>query len=91
MEKIYYLSREQYEAVKASWKSEKQHSAWKHIVYNVLRDKDPKHGFHEKKGNIQGNDPWFRYKEALRQIRYYTKDGKCLGIDLPADFLAKLV
>ena len=91
MEKTYYLSREQYEIVKVSWKSEKQHSAWKHIVYNILRDKDPKNGFHEKKKNIQGDNPWFGYREALFQAKYYTKNGKCLGIDLPAEFVLKLL
>lgn len=99
MEKTYYLNREQYNAVKDHWKTKSSHRAWEHVVYNVLRDKDPKNGFHEKKSNIQGNDPWHGFKFALSQAKWYIKpfpgmttfDFKAhFGIDLPEGLREKL-
>ena len=68
MEKQYYISKEQYQAVKAAWKIGRR-IAWDHVIYNVLRDKPISTGFCENKSNPQGNDTWFALKQAISSAR----------------------
>ena len=49
----------------AAWAAKKEHTAAEHIIYNVLRGKSVTLGFKEKSNNIQGNDPWFGFNNAL--------------------------
>ena len=65
MEKQYYISKEQFIALTAAWKAHYGHSAAEHIIYNILRSKDAKLGFVDRKRNIQGDSPWYAYKLAL--------------------------
>lgn len=65
MEKQYYISKEQFIALTAAWKASAAHSAAEHIIYNILRSKDAKLGFVERKRNIQGDSPWYAFKCAL--------------------------
>jgi hypothetical protein len=60
----YNITKEQYQAIIATWKAHKEHNATQHILYNLLRSKDLKLGFCERKANIQGNDPWFAFSTA---------------------------
>ena len=98
MEKQYYISKEQFETAKATWKSnQKTHSAWEHIIYNILRSKDMRNGFCAKTKNIQANDSWFRYNDALRTARWYCNPKRNLdifkkrfGIEMPQDLSDRL-
>jgi len=65
MEKQYFISKEQFVALLAAWKASTHHTAAEHIIYNILRSKDARLGFIERKSNIQGDDPWYAYKLAL--------------------------
>lgn len=69
MEKQFYISKEQYAALIAAWKSRKAHSSMEHIIYNLLRSKPAKLGFVERKNNIQGNNSWYAYNEALKSAK----------------------
>jgi hypothetical protein len=60
----YNITKEQYQSIIATWKAHKEHNATQHILYNLLRSKDLKLGFCERKANIQGNDPWFAFNKA---------------------------
>lgn len=71
--KTYSLSKEDYQTLKAHWsKNYRGYRSCEMVIYNLLRDKPAKNGFVEKKKNIQGNDPWFGFREALKQAFYYT-------------------
>lgn len=72
MEKSYYITKEEFTTVKATWKAETCHSARDHIIYNILRSKPADYGFEVKKSNIQGNDPWFAYNQALRDAKGFV-------------------
>ena len=79
--KTYSLSKEDYQTLKAHWsKNYRGYRSCEMVIYNLLRDKPAKNGFVEKKKNIQGNDPWFGFREALKEsYRYaYTKDSPWL-------------
>lgn len=90
----YLISKEDYLTLKATWKKQNR-SAWEHVVYNILRSKDPKNGFCLKTKNIQGDDPWYAYKKAKRWAMFYTYPSppglrpntfnfkECFGIDIP--------
>lgn len=69
MEKQYYITKEQFTALTAAWRAKASHSATEHIIYNILRSKDAKLGFVERAKNIQGNDSWYAYKEALKAAK----------------------
>jgi len=69
MEKQYYITKEQFTAMLAAWRSKTEHTAGQHIIYNILRSKPAKLGFAEKQKNIQGNDPWFAFKQALIEAK----------------------
>lgn len=93
--KEYYISREQYLTVKATWK-ETTHGADTHIIYNVLRSKPIDLGFTERKKGIQNNDPWFSFKEALRTARWIVSSKPELfkavfGIEVPKDLIYRLM
>jgi len=98
MEKQYFISKEQFETAKATWKSnQKTHSAWHHIIYNILRSKDIRNGFCEKTKNIQGNDSWFGFNDSLRTARWYCDPKrnpdlfkKHFGIDIPDGLIDRL-
>jgi len=66
MEKQYYITKEQYESLKAAWATHSMHDAKMHIIYNILRSKPAKHGFTEKTKHIQGNDPWYGFNVAKK-------------------------
>lgn len=73
--RTYYVSKEEYLALKAHWsKNHWQHGAKDMVVYNVLRGKPARNGFVEKKRHLQGNDPWFAYKLACSNALNYTHD-----------------
>ena len=79
--KNYFLSKEDYLTLKAHWAQHHWQSGAKEmIIYNVLRSKPIRNGFTARKKNIQGNDPWFGFREALKEsYRYaYTKDSPWL-------------
>ena len=65
MEKTYYISKEQFTTLTTTWANTKDHSAWQHIIYNILRDKPADLGFTQKTKNIQGNNPWYAFNNAL--------------------------
>jgi hypothetical protein len=73
MEKNFLVSREEYLVAKATWKNKANPVASEMIIYNVIRGKDKKNGFCEKKKHIQGNDPWFAYNEALFRAKIFIK------------------
>jgi hypothetical protein len=98
MEKTFYISKEQFNAVTAAWKNSKDHTAAEHIVYNVLRNKPVDNGFTEKHKNIQGCDSWYGFNQALSNARWMCKlqnDSKKqhfkqrFGIDMPEDIVSK--
>ena len=60
----YNITKEQYLAVLAAWKSKESHTAEEHIIYNLLRSKPLELGFNSRAKNIQGNDPWFAFNVA---------------------------
>ena len=65
MEKQFNITKEQYLTMLATWRATKAHDAADQILYNILRTKPADRGFTEKTKNIQGNDPWFAYHNAL--------------------------
>lgn len=69
MENQFNITKEQYLTMLATWKAKKEHDAADIILYNILRTKPADRGFTEKTKNIQGNDPWFAYHEALNLAR----------------------
>ena len=69
MEKTYFITKEQYLAVKQAWAARSNHSAADIIIYNALRSKPLRNGFVERLKNIQGNDTWYSYKEALKNAQ----------------------
>jgi len=71
MEKTYYISREQYLTIKATWAAKHDHTAWQHIIYNILRNKPADYGFIARNKHIQGDNPWFAYNEALATAKNY--------------------
>lgn len=95
MQKQFYISKEQYNIVKSTWKTS-HHSAPYHIIYNILRSKKPTNGFNAKTKNIQGNDPWFGYHSALRVAKNYCHPiynlsfKHIFGIDIPENIKEKL-
>ena len=71
--KNYFLNKEDYLTLKAHWAQHHWQSGAKEmIIYNILRSKPARNGFTTRKKNIQGNDPWFGFREALKQAFYYT-------------------
>lgn len=105
MEKTYYLTKEQFFAMTAAWKSKNSHTAAEHLMYNILRSKPADHGFTEKyKDILPSGDPlkWKAFNEALanakwsiktRQFGDYKPDvyfKSVFGIDIPADLNDKL-
>jgi hypothetical protein len=70
----YNFTKEQFLAAKQAWKTIIQPTAEMHIIYNFIRSKPIKHGFSEKKKNIQGNDPWYAFNNALWSTKYYTNE-----------------
>jgi len=98
MEKQYYISKEQFETAKATWKSnQKTHSAWEHIIYNILRSKKPSTGFCEKTKAIQGNNLWHAYDNAFREAKWHcsprgnvTLFKERFGIEMPQDLSDRL-
>jgi len=73
MENQYYISKEQFLTLKAKWKESNNHSASDMIVYNILRSKPADHGFVAKRKNIQGNNEWHAFNEALWYASYTKK------------------
>jgi hypothetical protein len=67
MEQQYYISKEQFTALTAAWRSRKDHTAAEHIIYNVLRGKPAKQGFKQREKHVQGNDPWYAFSCALSE------------------------
>jgi len=73
MEKQYYISKEQFLALKAKWKESAYHSASDMIIYNILRSKPADNGFAPKTKNIQGINEWYAFNEALWNANYQMK------------------
>lgn len=93
MEKTYYITKEEFCAVKEAWKAKQNREAWEHIIYNILRSKEADNGFCPKTKNIQGNDPWHNYNNALMRASYMLKHYKFsdyFNIEMPEGFLEKL-
>lgn len=66
MEKTHYISREDYINVKAAWKLRHSgESAVGMVIYNVLRSKPAASGFVPKTKNVQGNDEWYAFNQAM--------------------------
>ena len=65
MEKEFYITKEQFIALKEAWKKKSTHSAAEIIIYNILRSKPADNGFCPKTKNIQGNDEWYGFNQAL--------------------------
>ena len=92
----FYITKEQFLVMKATWAAKETHEAWHHIIYNVLRSKPIDLGFTIKKHHIQGDDEWYGFNDALRNASLYAKRYPNLikenfGIDAPEDLLNKLV
>lgn len=68
------LSNEQYRTVIANWKRKAEHTVEEHIVYNVLRGKDPELGFNALTNTgrlkLYLNDPWGAFNDAAKNIQY---------------------
>lgn len=73
MEKEYYITKEQFNALKPAWKAKSSHSAKEMIIYNILRSKPADNGFCPKTKNIQGNDEWYGYKEAWQSAKWFCE------------------
>lgn len=71
MEKQYLITKDEYQTVKQHWVSVKEHPAWHHIIYNILRSKPSDHGFSERASNFQANDPWYGYNAPLREAQRF--------------------
>ena len=69
MENQFNITKEQYLTMLATWKAKKAHDAADIILYNILRVKSVDRGFIAKGKNIQGDDPWFAYHNALHNAR----------------------
>lgn len=65
MEKQYYISREDFIQLKEEWKKKKNHDASDMLIYNILRNKPADNGFCPKTKNIQSNDEWHGFNDAL--------------------------
>jgi hypothetical protein len=102
MENQFNITKEQYLTMLSTWRAKKAHDAADQILYNILRTKPADRGFTAKGKNIQGNDPWFAYHNALFLARNrvrITSSGlearkeafkKTFGFDAPDDIAAKL-
>ena len=94
MEKTYFLeTKEQFEAVRFEWseyiRNGGKPTAAQLIFYNVLRSKDPLHGFSpikSKKKLMNGLDKWFGTKLSLNKINYICKWGRNNLNDLKEPF-----
>lgn len=64
MEKQYYISKEQFLALKEAWKKIAHPTASDMIIYNILRSKPADNGFSPKTKNIQANDEWRGFNAA---------------------------
>lgn len=64
MEKEFYITKEQFIALKEAWKKRSYHSAKDVIIYNILRSKPADNGFCPKTKNIQGNNEWYAFNTA---------------------------
>lgn len=98
MEKEYFISKEEFLAVKETWAKRPNNIAFadEHIIYNALRSLPLDRGFTEKKKNIQGNTPWYAFIKAKMVAYWRTKRAlpgefkKQYGIDIPDGLLDKL-
>lgn len=66
----YYLTKEEYLAVKAVWSAMSKHSPQDLIIYNILRGKPVKNGFKESTKQILGNNPWFTL-DKYKMLAYF--------------------
>ena len=69
MKKQYLITKDEYQTMKQHWVSTKNHPAWHHIIYNILRSKPSDYGFTDRTSNFQGNDPWYGYNNPLREAQ----------------------
>jgi hypothetical protein len=69
MENQFNITKEQYLTMRSTWAAKKHHDASDIILYNILRTKPADRGFSAKDKNIQANDPWFAYHNALYSAR----------------------
>ena len=74
MEKQYYISREQFITLKEEWKKIIHPTAADMIIYNILRNKPADNGFVPKTKNIQGNNAWGGFDQALSNARYFCSE-----------------
>jgi len=65
MENQFNITKEQYLTMLSTWRAKKEHDTADIILYNILRTKPADRGFIAKGKNIQGNDPWYAYHNAL--------------------------
>ena len=71
MEKTYFISREDFITLKATWGATLSHSAVDMVFYNVLRSKPAVSGFVPKTKNVQSNDPWHAFNTAKSYAAFY--------------------
>lgn len=73
MEKQYYISKEQFIALKEAWKQKSNHSAAEMIIYNILRSKPADNGF------TQGGTAWEGFKKAWQEAIYLLSMRRVYG------------
>ena len=73
MEKEFYITKEQFVALKEAWKSKASHSASEMIIYNLLRSKPIDNGFCPKTKNIQGGNEWYAFNNATRTAKRFCE------------------
>ena len=72
------LTKEQYRNVVKSWKKVREHNVIEHVIYNVLRNKNPDLGFvaFSTQGGLQSHDqdPWYTYNMTISQVTVQLSD-----------------
>lgn len=91
MEKEFYISKEQFSALKEAWNQKQHHSAAEMIIYNILRSKPADNGFVPKTKNIQGNDGWYGFNLAQRGAARFCAPRRNYVRDLPNPKAGRMV
>lgn len=74
MEKTFYITKEQFADLSATWKARKAHTVDQHIIYNILRSKPADHGFEMKHKKIAHmlttGECWKAFNAALTEAKW---------------------
>lgn len=89
MEKEFYITKEEFVALKEAWKAKADHSAPEIIIYNILRSKPVDNGFVPKTKNIQGRNEWYAFNEALYYAKSYCAPAR-LSVEDPQGLISRL-